>query len=65
MIAELRSGESPMLVEHCRFGLYDLLPRMSGGSIGFVRQGSMLSRAGLCCRLRTIAGMDVSKRSVN
>ena len=65
MIAELRSGDLPMPVLHCRFGLYDLFLRMSGGSIGFVRQGSMLSRVSLCCRLRTIARMDVSMRSVN
>ena len=65
MIVELRAGDSPLPVVHCRFGLYDLLLRMSGGSIGFVRQGSMLSRVSLCFRLRAVARMDVSTRSVN
>ena len=62
MIAELRAGESPMPVEHCRSGPYDLLLRMSGGSIGLLRQGPMLSHASLRYRIRTIELMDVSKR---
>ena len=63
MIAELRSGESPMPVEHCRSGPYDLLLRMSGGSIGLVRQGVMLSHASLRYRFRTIERMEVSRGS--
>ncbi len=62
MIAELRAGESPVAVEHCRSGPYDLLLRMSGGSIGLVRQGPMLSHASLRYRIRTIERMDVGKR---
>ena len=62
MIAELRAGESPMPVEHCRSGPYDLLLRMSGGSIGLVRQGPMLSHASLRYRIRTIERLEVSKR---
>ena len=62
MIAELRPGESPMPVEHCRSGPCDLVLRMFGGSIGLVRQGPMLSHASLRYRLRTIERMEVSKR---
>ena len=62
MIAELRADESPLPVEHCRSGPYDLLLRMGGGSIGLVRQGPMLSHASLRYRIRTIERMDVSQR---
>ena len=62
MIAELRAGESPMPVEHCRSGPYDLLLRMSGGSIGLVRQGPMLSHASLRYRIRTIERLNVRER---
>ena len=62
VIAELRAAESPMPVEHCRSGPYDLLLRMSGGSIGLVRQGPMLSHASLRYRIRTIERLNAYER---
>ncbi len=63
MIADLREGDAPAPVEHCRSGPYDMrLWLLSGGSIGLVRQGPMLSNASLRYRIRTIERMSVMQR---
>ena len=55
IIAALDAGEAPVVVTHCRTGPYDLLLRLpSGGTLGLVRQGSMLTNASLRYRIRTI-----------
>ena len=62
-IAECDSSEAPVVVEHRRSGPYDMQLRLpSGGSIGLVRQGPMLSNASLRYRIRTIERMDVRER---
>ena len=63
MIAQLDTSDAPVVVEHCRSGPYDMRLRLpSGGSIGLVRQGPMLSNASLRYRIRTIERMNVGER---
>ena len=63
MMAECDSSEAPVVVDHCRSGPYDMQLRLpSGGSIGLVRQGPMLSPASLRYRIRTIERMHVTER---
>ena len=63
MIAECDSSEAPIVFDHCRSGPYDMQLRMpSGGSIGLIRQGPMLTSASLRYRVRTIERMNVTER---
>ena len=63
MIAEMGAGDAPVRIEHRRSGPYDMQLRLpSGGSIGLLRQGSMLSYASLRYRIRTIERMNVGER---
>ena len=62
IIARLDASEAPVVVTHCRTGPYDLLLRLpSGGTIGLVRQGPMLTNASLRYRIRTIERMDATE----
>ncbi len=62
-IALLDTSEAPVVVTHCRTGPYDLLLRLpSGGTIGLVRHGPMLTNASLRYRIRTIERMDATGR---
>ena len=62
IIATLDSSEAPVVVTHCRTGPYDLLLRLpSGGTVGLVRQGSMLTNASLRYRIRTIERMNAAE----
>ncbi|MCY3922736.1 MAG: replication-relaxation family protein [Chloroflexi bacterium] len=62
-IAALDAGEAPVVVTHCRTGPYDLLLRLpSGGTVGLVRQGPLLTNASLRYRIRTIERMDPFER---
>ena len=63
IIATLDSSEAPVVVTHCRTGPYDLLLRPpSGGTVGLVRQGPMLTNASLRYRIRTIERMNALER---
>ncbi len=63
IIAALDASDAPVVVTHCRTGPYDLLLRLpSGGTIGLVRQGPMLTSASLRYRIRTIERMDPFER---
>ncbi|MXX47192.1 MAG: hypothetical protein F4Z38_02625 [Chloroflexi bacterium] len=63
IIAALDMSDAPVVVTHCRTGPYDLLLRLpSGGTVGLVRQGPMLTNAGLRYRIRTIERMDATER---
>ncbi|MYD73195.1 MAG: hypothetical protein F4Y11_02740 [Chloroflexi bacterium] len=55
IIATLDASDAPVVVTHCRTGPFDLLLRLpSGGTIGLVRQGPMLTNASLRYSIRTI-----------
>ncbi len=63
IIAALDPSDAPVAVTHCRTGPYDLLLRLpSGGTVGLVRQGPMLTNASLRYRIRTIERMDPLER---
>ena len=62
-IAALDESDAPVVVTHCRTGPYDLLLRLpSGGTVGLVRQGPMLTNASLRYRIRTIERMNALER---
>ncbi len=62
VIAECDSSEAPIVVNHGRSGPYDMQLRLpSGGSIGLVRQGPMLTSASLRYRIRTIERFSVTE----
>lgn len=53
--ATLDASDAPVVVPHCRTGPFDLLLLLSsGGTIGLVRQGPMLTNASLRYSIRTI-----------
>ncbi|MDE2891767.1 MAG: replication-relaxation family protein, partial [Chloroflexota bacterium] len=63
IIAALDTSDAPVVVTHCRTGPYDLLLRLpSGGTVGLVRQGPMLTNASLRYRIRTIERMNALER---
>ena len=63
-IATLDANEAPVVVTHCRTGPFDLLLRLpSGGTVGLVRQGPMLTNASLRYRIRTIERMNAAERA--
>ncbi|MYF22317.1 MAG: hypothetical protein F4209_06160, partial [Chloroflexi bacterium] len=63
IIAALDTNDAPVVVTHCRTGPYDLLLRLpSGGTVGLVRQGPMLTNASLRYRIRTIERMNAGER---
>ena len=63
IIAALDASDAPVVVTHCRTGPYDLLLLLpSGGTLGFVRQGPMLTNASLRYRIRTIERMNPLER---
>lgn len=63
IIATLDASDAPVVVNHCRTGPYDLLLRLpSGGTLGLVRQGPMLTNASLRYRIRTIERMEATER---
>ena len=58
------ASDAPVVVTHCRTGPYDLLLRLpSGGTVGLVRQGPMLTNASLRYRIRTIERMNAAQRA--
>ncbi|MDE2967336.1 MAG: hypothetical protein OXS30_07630 [Chloroflexota bacterium] len=63
IIATLDASDAPVVVTHCRTGPFDLLLRLpSGGTVGLVRQGPMLTNASLRYRIRTIERIDAGER---
>ena len=63
IIATLDASDAPVVVTHCRTGPFDLLLRLpSGGTVGLVRQGPMLTNASLRYRIRTIERINAGER---